>query len=122
MLMFEITANAFVLAAISFVAALIGFSLRTKKIAKSRLRIALLEREVMRSHAEILDLQRDFIALELKVHIKDPVSAMKKVLEYESKEKLPDVSLRKKLLSKENSPEKGEILSLVYKNLQSKQA
>ena len=76
----------------------------------------------MRSHAEILELQRDFVALELKVHIKDPVSAMKKVLESESKEKLPDVSLRKKLLGKEKSSEKAEVLSLVYNNLQSKQA
>jgi hypothetical protein len=122
MLMFEITANAFVFAAISFASALIGFGLQTKKIAKSRLRISLLEREVMRGHAEILELQKDFVALELKVHIKNPVSAMKRVLESESDEKLPDVSLRKKLLGKESSPEKSEVLSLVHKNLQSKHA
>ena len=122
MLMFEITANAFVFAAISCAAAFIGFSLQTKKITKSRLRINLLEQEIMRSHAEILELQRDFVALELKVHIKDPVSAMKKVLESESKEKLPDVSLRKKLLGKEKPSEKSEVLSLVHKNLQSRHA
>jgi hypothetical protein len=119
----DVTANVYVFAAIVFASALAGFFLRTTQIARSRARIILLEQEIRDDHAEILELQRDFIALEIKMNVsKGPVIKMKNVLTVESDEKLPDVSLRKKLLAKESSQEKNETFSVVYNNLLGKEA
>ncbi|HEY4877205.1 MAG TPA: hypothetical protein VIH86_16630 [Puia sp.] len=119
----DVTANVYVFAAIVFASALAGFFLRTTQIARSRARIILLEQEIRDDHAEILELQRDFIALEIKMNVsKGPVIKMKNVLKVESDEKLPDVSLRKKLLAKENSQEKNQTFSVVYNNLLGKEA
>jgi hypothetical protein len=118
----DVTANVYVFAAIVFASALAGFFLRTTQIARSRARIILLEQEIRGNHAEILELQKDFIALELKMNVsKGPVIKMKNISK-ENNEKLPDVSLRKKLLTKENSQEKSETFSVVYNNLLGKEA
>jgi hypothetical protein len=111
---FQISADAIVLAVILGTAAIIGFLWKTKQVAKCRLYILNLEQEVRRSHAEILSLQEDFVALDLKVHKKDPVFIMKNMLNPESNEKLPDIHVRKKLLTREKSPGKPETLSMVY--------
>jgi septal ring factor EnvC (AmiA/AmiB activator) len=118
----DITTNVYLFAAIVVASTLIGFFLRTTQIARSRARIIFLEREIRDNHAEILELQRDFIALELKMNVvKGPVIKMKNVSK-ENNEKLPDVSLRKKLLTKENFQEKSETFSVVYNNLSGKEA
>ena len=125
MLMLETFANAFVFAALSFsfVLVLSGFILRMRQINKSKLKIIQeLREQITSNREEIFEMQRDFIALELKTYIKEPIVVMKNVLNPESEEKLPDISLRKKLLTKENAPEQGEIVSLGYNNLLSKQA
>lgn len=122
MLMFEITANIFELTAIVFVSAFVGFAFRSNQLIRSRSRIFLLEREIRINHGEILDLQKDFVALELKMNIvKEPVLKMKNALAGDSNDKLPNVSLRKKLFSKENPQEKSETLSVVYNNLFNKE-
>jgi hypothetical protein len=122
MLSLEITTNAFVFGGAMIASGVVGMIFRSTQLSKSRLRIISLEQEIMGNHAEILELQKDFVALELKIHnAKDSVIKMKKVLAT-SGEKLPDVSLRKKLLAKENAPEKNETLTVVYNNLLSKQA
>jgi hypothetical protein len=118
---FQISANVLVPAAILGVLALISF-IKTRQIAKSRLYIIKLEEEIRRSHAEFLGLQQDFVALDLKAHKKDPLTAMKNILKPENNEKLPDINIRKKLLSKEKSPEKPETLSMVYTTKLSKEA
>ncbi|HSZ86847.1 MAG TPA: hypothetical protein VK787_12515 [Puia sp.] len=119
----EVITNVYVFAAILIASALAGFLLRTSQIARSRSRIIFLEQEIRDNHAEILELQKDFIALELKMNVvKGPVIKMKNVLKAESDEKLPDVSLRKKLLTKENPQEKSETFSVVYNNLLGKEA
>jgi hypothetical protein len=113
----------YVFTAIVFASALGGFFLRTTQIARSRARIIFLEQEIRDNHTEILELQKDFIALELKMNVvKGPVVKMKNVLKADGDEKLPDVSLRKKLLTKENLHEKNEIFSVVYNNLLGKEA
>jgi hypothetical protein len=125
MLMLETFANAFAFAALSFsfVLVLSGFILRMRQINKSKLKIIQeLREQITSNREEIFEMQRDFIALELKTYIKEPIVVMKNVLNPESEEKLPDISLRKKLLTKENAPEQGEIVSLGYNNLLSKQA
>jgi septal ring factor EnvC (AmiA/AmiB activator) len=119
----DVTANVYVLAAIVFAATLAGFFLRTTQITRSRARIILLEQEIRSNHAEILELQKDFIALELKMNVVNgPVIKMKNVLKEENNQKLPDVSLRKKLLTKENAQQKSETFSGVYNNLFGKEA
>ena len=123
MLMFDITTNVYVFAVIVIASAFAGFFLRTTQIARSRAHIILLEQEIRDDHAEILELQRDFIALELKMNVvKGPVIKMKNLLKAGSDEKLPDVSLRRKLLTKENPQEKSETFSVVYNNLLGKEA
>jgi len=125
MLISETFANAFVFAALSFSFGLVlcGYILRIRKINKSKLQIIEeLQQQITSNREEIFEMQRDFIALEIKTHIKDPIIAMKNLLKSESDEKLPDISLRKKLLNKENASETGEIVSLGYNSLLSKQA
>jgi hypothetical protein len=121
--MFEVTANPFVFAAIVFGAVLIGYGLRTRQIGKCRSRIFSLEREIFSNHGEILELQRDFISLELKITAsKDPLIKMKQAVKTDSNERMPDAAFRKKLLGKENAPAKNETLSVVYNNLLCKEA
>jgi hypothetical protein len=123
MLTLEFSMNAFVLIAIVVASACVGFVFRNIQITKSRFRIFQLENELINSHAEILELQRDFISLEMKMHAtKEPILVMKNVLKTDGAEKLPDVSLRKKLLGVENNATKKEIYPLPYKTLLSKEA
>ncbi|HLY68852.1 MAG TPA: hypothetical protein VKR53_03930 [Puia sp.] len=123
MLTSDITANVYVFAAIIFASALAGFLIRSVQIARSRARILLLEQEIRSNHAEILELQKDFIALELKMNVvKGPVIKMKNVLKETNNEKLPDVSLRRKLFTKEIIQEKSETFSVVYDKLLGKEA
>jgi hypothetical protein len=119
----ELTLNAFVFAAIVLGTACIGYAVSRGKIVRKRFRIAELEHELIRNHAEILMLQKEFIAIELQLHnAKDSVVVMKNVLKPESAEKLPDVSLRKKLLGVEASPVTEESYPLPYKIRLSKEA
>ncbi len=123
MLTLEFTLNVFVFAAILIAAAYVGFTFSKIQISKNRHRIAELENELIRNHSEILSLQKEFIAIELKLNsTKDPVVVMKNVLKQESNEKLPDVSLRKKLLGVDNNSVKEETYPLPYKILLSKEA
>ena len=119
----EITTNAYVFGGIVFASILVGFLLRTNQIVKSRSRILFLEQEIRNNHEEMLNMQQDFIALELKANIvKGPVIKMRNVIKDERNEKLPDISLRKKLFIKENPQQKSATLSLAYKNLFEKEA
>jgi len=119
---FQISANILVPAAILGVLALITFISKTRQIAKSRSYIFKLEEEKRRSQAEFLGLQQDFVALDIKAHKKDPLVVMKNILNPENDEKLPDISIRKKLLSKEKSPEKVDTLSIAYSSKLSREA
>ena len=105
MLSIELSINILVLALIVIVAALAGFSLRARQIAKSRSRIEELEREILNNYAEILSLEKENTGMESKLQdFQSPVIPIKTAIKDETLEgeKFPDVSLRKKLLSKEN--------------------
>jgi hypothetical protein len=119
---FQISANILVPAAILGALAFISFISKTRQIAKSRSYIFKLEEEIKRSQAEFLGLQQDFVALDIKAHKKDPLVAMKNILNPEADAILPDISIRKKLLSKEKSPEKADTLSIVYSSKLSREA
>jgi len=105
MLSIEFTINIFVFGLVVLVAAIIGYSLRSRKIMKSLLKIEQLEREVLSNYAQILDLEKENTTMENKLQdIKIPVIAMKATIrdEQEVNQKVPDITLRKQLLSKEN--------------------
>ena len=67
MLFIPLTMDAFWLCGIVVVAFVTGFSFRGKQIAKSKRRIVELEREMISNHAEILELQREKLILEVKL-------------------------------------------------------
>jgi hypothetical protein len=102
---FEFTMNVFVFALVIVAALLAGFSLKSRRMAKSLKKIEHLERELLNSYAHILDLEKENTNMENKLQdIKIPVIPMKKAVldEQEILQKVPDITLRKKLLSKEN--------------------
>jgi hypothetical protein len=105
MLTIEVSLNILVLILIVAVSALTGYGIRSRQLAKTRDRISELEEEMLSNYAEILDLQKDYLNMESK--LKDfqiPVIPIKTVVKenQEENEKFTDISLRKKLLGKEN--------------------
>jgi cell division protein FtsL len=105
MLTNEVTLNIYLLATILGFSVLIGFAFRAKMILKYRAKIEELEREILNNYEHILELERETLNIESRIQdIKSPVITMKapnKEVEVTSK-KVPDISLRKQLLSKKN--------------------
>jgi hypothetical protein len=105
MLTNEVTLNYYLLAAVLGISFLIGFAIRTKKMMKFRVKIQELEREILNNYEHILELEKEGLNIENRLQdIKSPVITMKapsKELEGLSK-KVPDITLRKELLSKRN--------------------
>jgi hypothetical protein len=121
MLTFEFPVNALILLAIVAVSILIGFRLRKSQIANLHKRLLKAENEMINSHAEILEIQKEFITMELKMRgVKDPVVVMTNPNDANSNEKLPNGGLRKKLLTKDFSPTRKEGYNLIYDNLLNK--
>jgi septal ring factor EnvC (AmiA/AmiB activator) len=105
MLTNEVTLNFYMLAAVLGISFFIGFALRTKRMTQCRIKIEELEREILNNYAHILELEKEGLNIENRLQdIKSPVITMKtpgKELEALSK-KVPDITLRKELLSKRN--------------------
>lgn len=105
MLINEVTLNIYLLASVLILSAFVGFAFRAKIILKYRAKIEELEREILNNYAHILELERETLHMETKIQdIKSPVITMKtpgKEVEVAS-QKVPDISLRKQLLSKGN--------------------
>jgi hypothetical protein len=105
MLINEVTLNIYLLAFVLIISAFVGFAFRAKIILKYRAKIEELEREILNNYAHILDLEKETLQMETKIQdIKSPVITMKapgKEVEVTS-QKVPDISLRKQLLSKKN--------------------
>ena len=75
---FDITLNVYIFLLTLVTALLLGYSVRSRQLAKKVRRICELERETLQAHAEVLDTQREYCELETRV--KDsasPVIAMK---------------------------------------------
>ena len=122
MLTFEFPINALILLAVVAVSMLIGFSLRRSQIAKVHKKLVKAENEMINSHAEILEIQKEYISMELKLRgIKDPVVVMANP-NGNNNEKLPNGALRKKLLTKDFTPTRNEGYGLIYDNLLNKEA
>ena len=106
MLTNEVTLNIYLLASVVIFAGIVGFSFRASLILKSRAKIEELEREILNNYERILELERETLNMEVQMQdIKSPVIAMKPSVvneELRTSKKVPDISLRKQLLSKKN--------------------
>lgn len=75
---FEISINIYLFLLILITAGLLGFLQRARKLAKKDRKIAELEQEMMQAYAELLETQKEFCDLELRVkEVNSPVIAMK---------------------------------------------
>ena len=102
----EVTLNIYLLILVVGLSVLAGFALRAKMALKYRAKIEELERQILNNYEHILELERETLNMETKIEdIKSPVITMKalskEMTEVPSK-KVPDISLRKQLLSKKN--------------------
>lgn len=61
---FEVYINVLWLPFIALVAALVGFIVRSNQVKKASQKIASLENEMLRNHAEILSLQKEIVRLQ----------------------------------------------------------
>lgn len=105
MLTIEFSLNVVILGLIVLISAMTGYCIRARQINKGRVRIAELEEEMLNNYAEILELQKDYLSMESKLRdFQIPVIPIKTLVKetQEESQKFPDISLRKKLLGKEN--------------------
>jgi len=122
MLTFEFPMNALMLFAIIVSSGFIGYWLRRGQIAVIHKKLLKAENEMISSHAEILEMQKEYISMELKLRgIKDPVIVMTNPNDAGNQEKMPNGALRKKLLRKDFSPSRSEGYGLIYDNLLNKE-
>lgn len=68
---FDLSIDIYVLAGIMVLAMIAGFLLRSRELAKKKRRIMQLESEVLEANAELLETQKDYCELELKVKGED---------------------------------------------------
>jgi len=71
-MLFKLLSIDFSLSAISLLvivaaAALVGFACRSRQLRKKQLRIVELKKEMIHNHAYILELQKEYVALEMKL-------------------------------------------------------
>jgi hypothetical protein len=105
MLTNEVTLNIYLLFTVLVLSVLVGFALRAKMISKCKAKIEELEREILHSYEHILELERETLSMETHLQdIKSPVITMKTPAKEEAvtSKKVPDISLRKQLLSKKS--------------------
>jgi hypothetical protein len=75
---FDITLNIYVVLLLMAIAFGIGCLPRKRQMVRKQRKIAELEREMVQAHAEVLESQRDYCALEAKMkHGTNPVIPMK---------------------------------------------
>lgn len=99
MLVFEVNLNVFIIVGIVAIAGFVGFLFRSGQINGLNKKVDELEKEMLSSHAEILQLQREKIELLQKFQTPSiPVIPLKTAKEEKTAESFIDISLRKKLL------------------------
>lgn len=100
MLAIQISMNVFLFAAGGILCVLLGFMLRQGQLKKAAKQIIELEKEMLRSHSEIIDLHRQ---IDLVTNQTKPGATILKLNDGpigDEQSNLPDVSTRKKLLGK----------------------
>lgn len=104
-----LSVNIFIVAGIAILSAFVGFVIRLNKQAGLSKKITELENEILLSHAEILQLQKERIDLLKSISQPSiPVIPISGGKDEKVAEKLPDVASRKKLLGVQNSPVKQQ--------------
>lgn len=99
MLVFEVSLNLFFIIGIVAIAGFVGFVFRSSQINGFKKKVDELEKEMLSSHAEILQLQREKIELLQKFQTPNiPVIPLKTAKEEKASDSFADISLRKKLL------------------------
>lgn len=105
MLSLELSVNIVVILAIVVMSGLAGFVLRSRKMVKIRVKLYKVESEMLRSHAEILELQKEYQSMEQNLRsLNNPVILMNSASHTERDKKLPNAALRKKLLTNGLTP------------------
>lgn len=98
MLAIQVNVNIFLIVGLVLIAAIIGFMIRSSQLISLNKKITELEKEMLASHAEILQLQRDKIEI-LKTVTEPSIPVISITSNKEEKpESLPDIAIRKKLL------------------------
>ena len=78
MLNIEFSVNVLTLGIIALVALFIGFSFKSRILRKKQLKIQELRKELVNNHAHILELQKEYVALESQIKgTKAPVLPLK---------------------------------------------
>lgn len=105
MLAIPITVNLFLLIGCLAFSVLIGFAFRSGQIKSLKNKLSGLEKEMLDYHAEILELQRTKVSLEEKLKGSSPIPVIpiNVVSEEKAADKMPDVTMRKKLLSQKSA-------------------
>jgi len=99
MLVFEVNLNVFIIAGVVAIAGFVGFMFRSGQISGFKKKVDELEKEMLSSHAEILQLQKEKIELLQKFQTPTiPVIPLKAAKEEKAADSFSDISLRKKLL------------------------
>lgn len=105
MLAMVMNVNIFLVAGLVILSGIMGFALRGAKISSLKKKLSELENEMLLSHADILQLQKEKILLmkEMSQPV-SPVIPITGAKDEKNGEKLPDVSGRKKLLNPQQTP------------------
>lgn len=105
MLAFQITVNFFLLVGLISGSVILGFVFRSVQISSLKSKVGHLEKEMLATHAEILELQSEKVALEQKLKESSPIPVIpiNAVSDDKGTDKMPDVSMRKKLLSQKSA-------------------
>ena len=105
MLAIPITVNLFLLVGFVAFSFLLGFAFRSVQIKSLKNKVGQLEKEMLATHAEILELQSEKVLLEEKLKESSPIPVIpiNVVSEEKAGDKIQDVSIRKKLLSQKSA-------------------
>ena len=100
----QITVSAILFGGLMLAAFVFGYLLRSTRMSSLNKKIHELQQEVLTNHADVLELQKDKTLLEqkLKEYSSSPVIPITASTEEKNAEKLQDVTLRKKLLTKKS--------------------
>jgi len=73
---FELSVNPVTMVCVVFLAAIVGYAIRSGRTRIKQLRIRELKREIMNSHAQILELQKEFVLLESRMKNSTQIPAL----------------------------------------------
>lgn len=107
--MLALSVNIFLLGGLLIVSFIVGFIFRSFRIKNLRNKVSELEAEVLSNHADILEMHKERVLLEQKLIdtlSEIPVIPMKGTKEKEENTDVPDISLRKKMLTKHSASDK----------------